>query len=87
MFVQQVVLRATGRTSSCSFEGQYAPRSPDPRTNDESTGPRNSEPKQYEDRSNTENTDLTFEVPCLSLHSCACTSTDTHADEIIRAYL
>ena len=30
------VFRATGRPSSCAFEGRYAPRSPDPRTNDES---------------------------------------------------
>ena len=58
VFVQQVVLRATRRPSSCSFEGQYTPRSPDPRTNDENTGPHNSESTQYEDRSNDESTDL-----------------------------
>ena len=28
------VFRATGRPSSCAFEGRYAPRSPDTRTND-----------------------------------------------------
>ena len=58
MFVQQVVSRATGRPSSCTFEDQYAPRSLDPRTNDENTGPHNSESTQYEDRSNAESTDL-----------------------------
>ena len=34
---QRVALRATGRASSCSSEDQYAPRSPDSRTNDENT--------------------------------------------------
>ena len=39
-FVQaRSVFRATGRPSSCAFEGRYAPRSPDPRTNDESPSP------------------------------------------------
>ena len=33
------VFKATGRPSSCAFEGRYAPRSPDPRTNDESPSP------------------------------------------------
>ena len=33
------VFRAIGRSSSCAFEGRYAPRSPDPRTNDESPSP------------------------------------------------
>ena len=58
LFVQQVVSRATGRPSSCSLEGQYAPRSPNHRTNDENTGPHNSESTQYEDRSNAESTGL-----------------------------
>ena len=53
-----VVFRATGRQSSCSFEGQYAPRSPYPLTNDKNTGPHNSEWIQYEDRSNAKSTDL-----------------------------
>ena len=35
----QAVFRATVRPSSCVFEGQYAPRSPDPRTNDETPFP------------------------------------------------
>ena len=35
---QLVIFTATGRPSSCSFEGQHAPRSPDPRTGDENTG-------------------------------------------------
>ena len=34
LFIQLVVSRATGRPSSCSFEGQYAPRGPDTGTND-----------------------------------------------------
>ena len=58
MFVQQVILRATGRPSSCSFEGHSAPRTPDSRTNDENTGPYNMDLTQYEDRSNAESTDL-----------------------------
>ena len=33
------VFRATGWPSSCAFEGRYAPRSPDPRTNGESPSP------------------------------------------------
>ena len=33
------VFRATGRPSSCAFEGRYAPRSPHPRTNDKSPSP------------------------------------------------
>ena len=33
------VFRATGRPSSCAFEGRYAPRSPDTRTNDEYPSP------------------------------------------------
>ena len=33
------VFRATGRPSSCAFEGRYAPRSPDPRTNGKSPSP------------------------------------------------
>ena len=33
------VFRATGRPPSCAFEGRYAPRSPVPRTNDESPSP------------------------------------------------
>ena len=33
------VFRATGRPSSCAFEGRYAPRSPDTRTNDEPPSP------------------------------------------------
>ena len=37
--VSQAVFRATGRPSSCSFEGRYAPRSPNPRTNNENTVP------------------------------------------------
>ena len=37
--VRKAVLRATRWPSSCSFEGLYAPRSPDPRTNDENTIP------------------------------------------------
>ena len=56
--ILQAVFRATGRPSSCSFEGRYAPRSPDPRTNDENTGPHNSESAQYEGRSNAESTNL-----------------------------
>ena len=63
----QLVFMATRRLSSCSFEGQYAPRSLDPPPppppappppNDGNTGPHNSESTQYKDRSNTENTDL-----------------------------
>ena len=39
-FVQaRSAIRATGRPSSCAFEGRHAPRSPDPRTNDESPSP------------------------------------------------
>ena len=37
--VSQAVLRATGQPSSGLFEGRYALRSPDPRTNDENTVP------------------------------------------------
>ena len=33
------VFRATGWPSSCAFEGRYAPRSPDPRTKDETPSP------------------------------------------------
>ena len=33
----EAVFRATDDLSSCSFEGQYAPRGPDTRTNDENT--------------------------------------------------
>ena len=33
------VFRATGRPSSCAFEGRHAPRSPNPYTNDESPSP------------------------------------------------
>ena len=33
------VFRATGRPSSCAFEGRYAPRSSDTRTNDEPPSP------------------------------------------------
>ena len=33
------VFRATGRPSSCAFEGRYAPQSPDTRTNDEPPSP------------------------------------------------
>ena len=33
------VFRATGRPSLCTFEGRYAPRSPDPHTNDKSPPP------------------------------------------------
>ena len=59
LFVQQDVSRATGQPSSCAFEGQCAPRSPDPRTNDENTGLNNTESTtQYEDRSNAEIADL-----------------------------
>ena len=58
MFVQQVISRATGLPSLCSFKGQYAPWSPDPRINDENTSLHNSESTQCEDCSNEESTDL-----------------------------
>ena len=53
MFVRQVISRATRLPSLCSFKGQYAPWSSDPRINDE-----NSESTQCEDCSNEESTDL-----------------------------
>ena len=56
--LRKAVIRATRRPSSCSFEGRYAPRSTDPRTNDENTCPHNSESAQYEGRSNAESTNL-----------------------------
>ena len=37
--VRQAVFRATGWPSSRSFEGRYAPRSPNPHTDDENTVP------------------------------------------------
>ena len=39
LFVHKTVFRATGRPSSSTFEGRYAPRSTDSRTIDENTVP------------------------------------------------
>ena len=58
LFVHEDVFRATGRLSSCSFEGRFAPRSTDSRTNVENTGPDNNESEEYEGRSNAESTNL-----------------------------
>ena len=56
--LRKAVFRDTGQPSLRSSEGRHAPRSTDPRTNDENACPHNSESAQYEGRSNAESTNL-----------------------------
>ena len=53
--VSQAIFRATGRSSSCSFEGPAKPQPPHQRRKHR---PHNSESEQYEGRSNAESTNL-----------------------------